>query len=325
MVSVPQVNMDEGRATETGDRGPVVRAVPVRHPGRWVVVSVVLVLLAMLTHALITNTAFQWDVVGRYLTAPTVLAGLRTTLELTLIALVGGFLLGVVLALMRQSGNWVLSSLSWGYTWLFRSVPMLVQLLFWYNIPLLYPRLSLGIPFGWAFGSFSTKNAIGAMTAAVIGLTLHEAAQAGEIVRAGILSVGRGQREAAAALGLTRGRILLKIVLPQAMRVILPPMGNQTISMLKGTAIVSIIAVRDLLFATQEIYDANYLVIPLLLVATIWYVVVTSILGVAQYYVERHYSRGTAGSLAPTPPARARRWLSVHVFGRRIGAEGGHR
>nr|UUG47325.1 amino acid ABC transporter permease protein [Amycolatopsis sp.] len=291
MVSVQELKDGEEEHLTTGAE-PVLKAVPVRHPGRWLAVAVVLVLLAMLVHALVTNSAFQWDVVARYFTADAVLLGLRTTLELTAVALLGGFVIGIVLALMRLSGNWVLSSLSWAYTWLFRSVPLLVQLLFWYNIPLLYPKLSIGIPFGPELSTFSTKNLIGGVAAAVIGLTLHEGAQAAEIVRAGILSVGRGQREAAAALGLSRTRILRRIVLPQAMRVIIPPMGNQAINLLKGTAIVSVIAVQDLLFATQVIYNSNYLIIPLLLVATLWYVVVTSIMGIAQYYVERHYSRG---------------------------------
>jgi polar amino acid transport system permease protein len=271
---------------------PGTRAVPVRRPGRWVATAVGLLLFAMGAHALVTNAVFQWGVVGRYFTASAVLAGLVNTLWLTAVALVGGFTLGTVLAIMRMSGNPVLATFSRLYVWFFRSTPLLVQLLFWYNISLLYPRLGFGVPFGPEFVDIDTRNLISALMAAVIGLVLHEAAQAAEIVRAGFLSVDAGQREAAQALGLTRGRTIWRIVLPQAMRAILPPMGNQTIGLLKGTSIVSVIAVHDLLFATQLIYNENYLIIPLLLVATIWYLILTTLLGIPQYYLERHYGRG---------------------------------
>jgi polar amino acid transport system permease protein len=195
----------------------------------------------------------------------------------------------------------VLVGVSWGYVWIFRSVPMLVQLLFWFNIGALYPTLSFGIPFGPDFVSVSSINLIGPLAAVIIGLTLHEAAYAAEIVRGGVISVEQGQVEAALALGMGRGRILRRIVLPQAMRSIIPAAGNALIGTLKGTSIVSVLAVQDLLFSVQLIYNRNYLIIPLLLVATIWYVVVTSVLGVAQYYVERYYARGAARALPPTP------------------------
>ncbi|WP_299527717.1 amino acid ABC transporter permease [uncultured Streptomyces sp.] len=269
------------------------RARPRPRPLRPVAAAAGLLLLAMALHALVTNDAFRWDVVGRYFTADAVLSGLLTTLWLTAVAFVLGFVLGTVLAVMRLSGQPILVSLSWGYTWLFRSVPMLVQLLFWYNISLLYPRLSLGIPFGPAVTEFSTESLISGLTAAVIGLVLHEAGQLAEIVRAGILSVDEGQTEAAEALGLGRARIFLRVVLPQAMPAILPPAGSQIIGLLKGTSIVSVIAVQDLLFATQLIYNRNYLVIPLLLVATLWYLLLTSALGVVQHFVERHYGGKT--------------------------------
>lgn len=268
------------------------RAVPVRRPGRWIATAVGLLLFAMGVRALVTNAVFQWAVVGRYFAADAVLAGLVNTLWLTAVALLGGFVLGTVLAIMRMSGNPVLATFSRLYVWFFRSTPLLVQLLFWYNISLLYPRLGFGVPFGPEFVSFDTRNLISGLLAAVIGLVLHEAAQAAEIVRAGFLSVDPGQREAAQALGLSRGRTIWRIVLPQAMRAILPPMGNQTIGLLKGTSIVSVIAVHDLLFATQLIYNQNYLIIPLLLVATLWYLILTTLLGIPQYYLERHYGRG---------------------------------
>ncbi|MFD8519679.1 amino acid ABC transporter permease [Streptomyces capillispiralis] len=268
---------------------------PRPRPLRWVAAAAGLVLLAMALNALVTNDAFRWDVVAKYLSAESVLAGLGTTLWLTAVAFTGGFVLGTVLAVMRLSRNPVLVTLSFGYTWLFRSVPMLVQLLFWYNISLLYPELSLGIPFGPAFTEFSTERLISGLTAAVIGLVLHEAGQLAEIVRAGILSVGRDQTEAAEALGLGGWRTFRRVVLPQAMPAILPPAGSQIIGLLKGTSIVSVIAVQDLLYATQLIYNRNYLVIPLLLVATLWYLLLTTLLSVVQHFVERRYATGDRG------------------------------
>ncbi|MDH6132390.1 polar amino acid transport system permease protein [Kitasatospora sp. MAA4] len=262
---------------------------PRPRPGRWIAAAAALLLAAMALHALCDNPVFRWDVVRTYFTSHVIVQGLLTTLWLTAVALVAGFSLGTVLAVMRLSGNPVLSALSFGYTWLFRSVPMLVQLLFWYNLSLLYPRLSLGVPFGPAFVRFPTGHLIGGFAAAVIGLTLHEAGQAAEIVRAGILSVDRGQTEAAQALGLSRARTLRRIVLPQAMRAILPPAGSQVIGLIKGTSIVSVIAVQDLLFATQLVYNRNYLVVPLLLVATLWYLVLTTVLSVLQHYLERFF------------------------------------
>ncbi|MEU3983421.1 amino acid ABC transporter permease [Streptomyces sp. NPDC026672] len=282
-----------GRGTADGADAALARARP--RPLRLVGGAVGAVLLAMALNALITNEAFRWDVVAKYLTAEAVLDGLVTTLLLTAVAFTGGFVLGTVLAVMRLSRNPVLVTLSFGYTWLFRSVPMLVQLLFWYNISLLYPRLSLGIPFGPGFTEFSTERMIGSLTAAVIGLVLHEAGQLAEIVRAGILSVGRDQTEAAEALGLGAGHIFRRIVLPQAMPAILPPAGSQIIGLLKGTSIVSVIAVQDLLYATQLIYNRNYLVIPLLLVATLWYLLLTTLLSVVQHFVERRYATGERG------------------------------
>ncbi|MFE2414312.1 amino acid ABC transporter permease [Kitasatospora sp. NPDC059408] len=268
---------------------------PRPRPLRWVAAGAAAVLVAMALHALVTNDVFRWEVVAKYFGADAVVSGLVTTLWLTGVAFLGGFALGTVLAVMRLSGNPVLAALSWGYTWLFRSVPMLVQLLFWYNISLLYPRLSIGIPFGPAFTDFATEQLISGLTAAVIGLVLHEAGQFAEIVRAGILSVSRDQTEAAEALGLRGVRTFLRIVLPQAMPAILPPTGSQVIALLKGTSIVSVIAVQDLLYATQLIYNRNYLVIPLLLVATLWYLVLTTLLSAAQYVVERRYATRRRG------------------------------
>ncbi|MER5392639.1 amino acid ABC transporter permease [Saccharopolyspora sp. NPDC002686] len=277
------------------------RAVPTRHPGRWIAAFAAVAVLAVVVHSMATNPNFQWSVVGAHFTLPAVLNGLWLTLWLTAVTMVLGFALGAVLAVMRLSGNPVLNAVSWLYTWLFRSIPLLVQLLFWFNIGALYPTVSFGPWF-----TFDTVNLIGGTATAVIGLVLHEAAYAGEVVRAGILSVDAGQTEAAQSLGMSRLRVLRRIVLPQAMRSIIPPAGNMLIGTLKSTSIVSVIAVHDLLYSVQLIYNRNYQVIPLLLVATAWYLVVTSILTAGQYYVERHYARGAERELPPTPLQRLR-------------------
>ncbi|MFG2625780.1 amino acid ABC transporter permease [Streptomyces sp. NPDC048473] len=263
-----------------------LRIVPVRRTGQWAAAVVALALLALALNSVIRNEAFQWDVVGDYFTTTAVLRGLGLTLWLTALVMVLGFALGTLLAVLRLSSNRVLQAVSWGYVWLFRSTPILVQLLFWFNIGALYPQI-LGV---------RTVNLLGPVTVAVIGLTLHEAAYAAEVVRGGILSVERGQIEAAQSLGLGPWRRLRRIVLPQAMRSIVPPAGNMLIGTLKGTSIVSIIAVQDLLYSVQLVYHRTYQVIPLLLVATIWYAVVTSLLSIGQHYIERHYARGTAGA-----------------------------
>ncbi|MEV6699730.1 amino acid ABC transporter permease [Streptomyces sp. NPDC051453] len=270
-----------GPPAETGEAQPRI----VRRPrtGQWLAAVVVLVLLALAAHSVIRNDAFQWDVVADYFTSASVLRGLGLTLWLTALVMVLGFALGTLLAVMRLSANPVLRAVSWGYVWLFRSMPILVQLLFWFNIGALYPHI-LGI---------RTVDLFGPVTVAIIGLTLHEAAYAAEVVRGGILSVDRGQIEAAQALGLSRFRSWRRIILPQAMRSIVPPAGNMLIGTLKGTSIVSVIAVQDLLYSVQLVYHRTYQVIPMLLVATIWYVVVTSLLSAGQFYVERHYARGS--------------------------------
>jgi len=270
-------------APDIPEQPDALRIVPQRRFGQWTAAVVVLALLGLAVNSVGRNKAFQWDVVADYFTSDAVLRGLWLTLWLTAVVMVLGFALGTLLAAFRLSANPVLRSVSWGYVWLFRSIPILVQLLLWFNIGALYPEL---------FG-VKTVNLLGPVEVAIVGLTLHEAAYAAEVVRGGILSVDRGQIEAAQALGLSRWRRGWRIVLPQAMRSIVPPAGNMLIGTLKGTAIVSVIAVNDLLFSAQLIYHRTYQVIPLLMVATLWYTVVTSVLGVGQYYVEKHYARGS--------------------------------
>ncbi|MEU9591943.1 amino acid ABC transporter permease [Streptomyces sp. NPDC048193] len=265
------------------DKADLPRIVPQRRLGQWTAAVAVLVLLGLAVNSVLRNDAFQWDVVADWFTSDSVLRGLWLTLWLTAVVMVLGFALGTLLAAFRLSANPVLRAVSWGYVWLFRSIPILVQLLLWFNIGALYPQV-LGV---------KTVDLLGPVTVAIIGLTLHEAAYAAEVVRGGILSVDRGQIEAAQALGLGRWRRWRRIVLPQAMRSIVPPAGNMLIGTLKGTSIVSVIAVQDLLYSVQLVYHRTYQVIPLLMVATVWYTVVTSVLGVGQYYVEKHYARGT--------------------------------
>lgn len=280
-----------GDAVASDQHAPIT-AVPVRHPGRWVAVVVVLVLLAMLVHSLATNPGFQWTTFGQYFFSSAILRGIVLTLELTVISMFMGVVIGVVLAVMRLSPNPVVASAAWLYVWFFRGTPVLVQLLFWSFFSVLYKRVSLGVPFGPDFISFQGNLPL--FVAAILGLGLNEGAYMSEIVRAGIISVDEGQSEAAAALGMSRMRTMGRIVLPQAMRVIIPPTGNETISMLKTTSLVSVIALSELLYSAQIIYSRNYQQIPLLLVASVWYIAITSILSVGQFYLERYFARGSA-------------------------------
>ncbi|MFL1378015.1 MULTISPECIES: amino acid ABC transporter permease [unclassified Nocardiopsis] len=279
---------------------------PARHPWRWAAGAVVLVLGAMFTNMMLTNPAWKWHVVVDYLFAETIMRALWLTVQLTLYGTVLGFGLGVVLALMRLSGSALLASVSWTYVWAFRSIPLIVQLLFWYNLAILYDRLSFGIPFGPAFVSFRTMELISPMAAAVLGLALHQAAYSAEIVRSGILAVDQGQREAAAALGIPWGRQVRRIILPQAMRTIMPTAGNEVIGLFKGTSVVYVMALGELFYRVQVIYNRTGDVVPMLMVATLWYIILTTLLSIGQYYVERHYAKGAVRELPPTPLQRLR-------------------
>ncbi|RFU84005.1 amino acid ABC transporter permease [Streptomyces triticagri] len=301
---------DSTRTAPPPDGPATLEVVPVRHYARWVAVAAVLVLVAQFTHGLATNPVWEWGVFGDYILSDTIVQAVWVTLQLTAYATVLGFVLGTVLAFMRLSRNPVLQTVSWTYIWVFRSIPMIVQLVFWFNLSALYERLGVGIPFGPVFWSVDSNSLIGTIGAAVIGLTLHQAAYAAEIVRGGVLAVDEGQLEASAALGLPRLRQIRRIVLPQAMRAILPTAGNEIIGLLKGTSVVYVMAIGELFYQTQVIYGRNGRVIPLLLVATAWYVLLTSVLSIAQYYVERHYAKGADRSTPPTPLQRARRLLT---------------
>jgi polar amino acid transport system permease protein len=282
-------------AWDAAGEPPAIRAVAVRHPGRWLAATLVVVVVASLAWSAATNPRFEWPVVGEYLFSPLVLRGLAATLELTASAMALGIALGVVLAVMRQSPNRLVAGGSWIYIWAFRGTPVLVQLLFWNFIAALYPTLSLGMPFGGPALVEGDANAlVTPFAAALLGLALNEAAYMAEIVRAGMLSVDEGQSDAAHALGMTRLQTMRRVVLPQAMRVVVPPTGNEAISMLKATSIVSVIAYTDLLYSVQLIYSENYRQVPLLLVACTWYLAFTSVLSVGQHFLERRLARGSA-------------------------------
>jgi polar amino acid transport system permease protein len=285
----------------------VVRA---RHPWRWLAGAAALVVVAQFVNGLVTNPGWDWPTFAKYFTAPVVLQAMWLTIQLTIYGTVLGFALGMAIAAGRLSKNPVLQTISWTYVWAFRSIPLIVQLLFWFNIAYLYNSLSIGVPFGPALATFDVNSTISGMTAAVIGLGLHQAAYSAEIVRAGILSVDHGQLEAAAALGIPRRRQFFKIVLPQAMRGILPNAANEVISLFKGTSIVSTMAIAELFYQVQVIYGRNGRVVPLLMVATVWYIVMTTVLSIAQYYVERHYAKGAVRTMPLTPIQKARKHLA---------------
>ncbi|WP_405954562.1 amino acid ABC transporter permease [Streptomyces phaeochromogenes] len=280
-------------SAEPEDYG-ALKVVPVRHPWRWVAVTVTAVLLAQFVHGLATNSGWEWEVFAEFFTAEVILKAVWVTLQLTFYGTAVGFALGIVLAFMRLSASPFLKAVSFAYIWAFRSIPLIVQLLFWFNLAYLYKKLEFGIPFGPGFFSFDTMGLVGAMSAAVLGLALHQAAYAAEIVRGGVLSVDSGQLEAAAALGIPRLRQIRRIVLPQAMRSILPNAANEVISLFKGTSIVSVMAIGELFYQVQVIYGRNGRVVPLLMVATAWYILLTTALSVLQYYVERHFAKGSA-------------------------------
>jgi polar amino acid transport system permease protein len=277
-----------------------VKAIPVRHWGQWVSAVVVLALVAALIYSVATNDNIQWAVVQQYLFDSAIMEGLWVTIWLTIAAMVLGIVLGIVLAVMRLSNNRVLGTVSWFYIWLFRGTPVLVQLLIWFNLALFFPRLGFG-PI-----STDTNQLIKPLVAALLALALNEAAYMAEVVRGGILSVDHGQYEAASALGMSRGRTMRRIVLPQAMRVIIPPTGNETITMLKTTSLVLVVGAGDLLSRAAAIGARDFTTIEMLLVASFWYVVLTSVSSYGQYHLERRFARGIAGAGTPQRSALQR-------------------
>jgi polar amino acid transport system permease protein len=309
--------MDE----QPGRRPEPIRAIPVRHPGRWVAVAVIAVLTAMFVHLLVTNKFFNWHFVfvsigpgqpGLMFTEP-VLQGLRTTLLMTVVSMVVGVALGLVLAVMRLSENPILRTVAFAYTWFFRGIPRIVLMVLFGDLGILWDRVGLGVPFdhqlGLLFGihdlntefvSIKATDLLAGFTAAIFALGLSEAAYMAEIVRAGMQSVDTGQNEASTALGLSRGQTLWRIVLPQAMRVIVPPTGNETIAMVKDTALASSVPVTtELFFQLRAVGARTFQVVPYLVAATLWYLVLCSILMIGQYYIERYFGRGYGAQSAP--------------------------
>lgn len=271
-----------------------------RSYGRWIAWIVTILIAVDVVWNVARNPNFEWHVVAQWFTEATVIKGLGVTLGLTVVSMLLGVFIGLMLAIARLSQSQLLRRLSGLYIWFFRGTPLLVQLLFWYNMSTLFPRVVLGVPFGPEYMSWNTNDLITPLTAAIAGLALNEAAYMAEIIRAGLLSVDNGQAETAQAFGMSRGRALRRIIIPQAMRSIIPPTGNQLISMIKATSLVSVIAMGDLLYSVQTIYNRTFEVVPMLMVAVIWYLLITSVLNVGQSAIERYYARGTSRSGSAT-------------------------
>jgi len=298
----------ETREAAKGSAPELIKAVPVPHPGRWVAAAIILILAALAVQSLATNPRFAWNTVALYILDVNVVRGVGWTLLLTVLSMVLAIVLAVVLAFMRQSDNPILRWSSWFWVWFFRGTPVYTQLIFWGLVTVLYPTMSLGIPFGPELVTFVLSDPTRGFLPAVIGLGLNESAYLAEIFRAGLKSVDKGQIEAAEALGMRGTKIMWRIVLPQAMRVIVPPTGNETIGMLKTTSLVLAVPFTlDLTFVTNALANRTYQPIPLLIVAAAWYLFVTSILMVGQHYIEKYYGRGVDNLVPATVnPAAAK-------------------
>ena len=264
---------------------PVARRL---HWGRWLAAAIIVALFALLARAF-AQGQIEWSYVGRFITVPVILAGITNTMTMAVLAMALGIVLGVIVAVMRLSPNPVLSGVAIFYTWLFRGTPLILQLLLWFNLALVFPVL--GVPGVWS------GRAVDIMTpflAALLGLGLNQGAYTSEVMRAGMLSVDSGQYEAASAIGMGRLKALRRIILPQAMRVVLPPLGNEFIGMVKATSLASVIQYPEVLHNAENIYYANSRVIELLIVAGLWYLLVVSVLTPLQMLVERRFARGAA-------------------------------
>ncbi|MCM1966270.1 amino acid ABC transporter permease, partial [Streptomyces sp. G1] len=279
----------------TGKAGENIKAVPIRHYGRWASAVLVLGALALLVHAFAKGRV-DWGTVPAYFFDDLILRGVGNTLLLTVAAMLLGVVLGLVLAVMRLSSNPVTNSLAWGYIWFFRGTPVYVQLLVWFNLGLVFQYVDLGPIYRDQWSDFMTP-----FLAALLGLGLNEAAYMAEICRAGLQAVDEGQTEAAQALGMSRGKTLRRIVVPQAMRVIVPPTGNEVVNMLKTTSLVVAVQYDELLRSAQNVAQTSGATAEMLFVAAGWYLILTTVFSVGQYYLERRYARGSLRSLPPTP------------------------
>ncbi len=281
------------------EAGPVI--LPAPSVSHWFGVAFIALVVAWIAYQVLVNPGFQWEIVGRYMLNPLVLRGVGTTIQLTAWVMVMGTVIGTVIALMRLSNGRILPLCAYAFTWAFRGVPVLVQLVFWYNLATLFPSIQLGIPFGGPkVFEFASIAAISSFVAALLGLGLNESAYMAEIVRAGLLSVDPGQRDAGRALGYRPAQLFRVVILPQAMRAIVPPTGNQVIGMLKFTSLASVVALSELMNSVENIYTRTFETIPLLIVAALWYLILVSVLSVVQYAIERYYGKGSdfAGTLA---------------------------
>jgi len=274
------------------ERTRQLRIVRSKHPVQIAIGMVILIFLLSFLFRLANNENMQWPMIGHYLFDSHVLSGVRVTLVLTVVCQILAIIIGTLIAIMRLSKSRIFVTIANGYLWFFRGTPLLVQLIFWYNLAALFPVLFLGVPFTGLGIMLKTNAVISGFTAAVVGFSLHDGAYMAEIVRAGIMSVDSGQREAAITTGMTESQAMRRIILPQAMRVIVPPTGNQAINLLKATALVAFISGGDLLSNVQEIYAVNYAVMPLLVVATLWYLALVTVATVGQYYLERSVGKG---------------------------------
>jgi polar amino acid transport system permease protein len=284
-------------STAAADTSSLVYA-PRRHPVQLAIGLVVLALLILIANSLLNNKNMQWGVVIEYLFNPHVLRGVVVTLVLTILCQVLAVIIGIIIAVMRLSDSRVMVPMAVGYLWFFRGTPLLVQLIFWYNIAALFPHLVLWVPLTDYYHVISTNALVSGFTAAILGFSLHESAYMAEIVRAGILSVNKGQKEAALSTGMTEAQAMWRIILPQAMRVIIPPTGNQAINLLKATSLVAFISGGDLLSNVTDIYSVNFAVIPLLMVASLWYLALVTVATIGQSYLERAVGKGYGAATA---------------------------
>jgi polar amino acid transport system permease protein len=290
---------------------PVIKAVRLRHPWRNIIAVVIIIYVAAFLWDALNRKAFQWDIYLKYLFDQRISQAALVTIELTVLAMLIGVVLGLILAVMRLSSNPVFKAIAWAYLWIFRGTPVYVQLVFWGLLSTIYPVLNIGLPFIPPVFSFATQNALSFFALAVIGLGLNEAAYLAEIVRAGILSVDRGQEEASTALGMTWAQTMWRVVIPQSMRVIIPPTGNEFISMLKTTSLVTAVPFSlDLYSRSRDIGIPLFDPLPLLLDASTWYLGITSVLMIGQYFLEKRFARGIG---AARPTRRQRRAPVVEV------------
>ncbi|MCO8608776.1 amino acid ABC transporter permease/ATP-binding protein [Burkholderia multivorans] len=314
--SVPPLPSSAPRDAGAGAR---VRIVPARHRSSLAGTVLAVALIALALHSILTNPQWGWPVFAEWFLSPPVLSGLARTLVLTLLGAVFGFALGALVAFARLSRSRLLSASAWTFVWLFRSIPLIVLLLILNNLGYLYEHVRLGVPFtDIVWFDVPTTDLISPFAAAVLGLTLNHAAFSAEVIRGGILSVDQGQLEAAAALGLPHGRQTVRIVLPQAMRAILPTAFNDLIVLAKGTSMVYVLAMPELFYTVQVIYRRNLEVIPLLMVATVWYLIILTVLSAIQVQVERHYARGALRN--PPPSALTFLLARAGALWRRVAA-----